>query len=77
MSDSYAVAIPCCLACLFMGVVTGYAIGGAGHFAQGREEMQAECVLAGHAEYVPDEKGRPQFRFLDPCKEEKVDDHME
>lgn len=58
----YTLVIPCTLLFVFlatMGLIKG--------FDRGTNEMQQQAVLAGHAEWVADKSGKPQFKWKE-CK---------
>jgi hypothetical protein len=54
----YSLVIPCTL--LFVVLVTMCLIKG---FDNGTDQMQQQAVLAGHAEWVADQSGKPQFKW--------------
>jgi len=58
----YSLVIPCTL--LFVVLVTMCLIRG---FDNGTDQMQQQAVLAGHAEWVADTNGKPQFKWKE-CK---------
>jgi len=62
MNDKYWFVIPCmllvALACMISNI-TG--------FVRGVDKQQQEAVLEGHAEWVADQNGKPQFKWKE-CK---------
>lgn len=58
MSDKYWWVIPCVIVFVFlstMGLIRGY--------HRGIDEMQQQAVVTGHAEWVADKNGKPQFKW--------------
>ena len=58
----YSLVIPCTL--LFVVLITMCLIK---EFDNGTDQMQQQAVLAGHAEWVADKNGKPQFKWKE-CK---------
>ena len=58
----YSLVIPCML--LFVFLATMAFVKGVG---DGTDQMQQQAVLAGHAEWVADKSGKPQFKWKE-CK---------
>jgi hypothetical protein len=62
VSDKYWLMIPILLLFVFlytMGLIIG--------FNRGVDEMQQQAVITGHAEWVADKSGKPQFKWKE-CK---------
>ena len=58
MSDKYWLVIP--IVVLFVFSLTMSLMMG---FDRGIDQMQQEAILAGHAEWVSDESGKPRFKW--------------
>ena len=62
MKDKYWAVMPCILLILFALVFSNLFV-----FSRGIENLQREAVLKGHAEWVADKNGSPQFKWKE-CK---------
>jgi len=62
VKDKYWALMPCLLLILFAFVFSNLFV-----FSKGIENLQREAVLKGHAEWVADKSGKPQFKWKE-CK---------
>lgn len=58
MSDKNWAVMPCILLILFASIISNLF-----GFIRGIENLQREAVLKGHAEWVADQSGKPQFKW--------------
>ena len=62
MKDYAGLIIPCVILVIFACVVSNLC-----GFTTGIDKMKHEAVLEGHAEWVADASGKPQFKWKE-CK---------
>ena len=64
MRDKYWAVMPCILLILFASIISNLF-----GFIRGIENLEREAVLKGHAEWVADKSGKPQFKWKEakPC----------
>ena len=62
MRDYYGFIIPCVILVIFACVVSNLC-----GYTTGIDKMKEQAILEGHAEWVADASGKPQFKWKE-CK---------